>query len=104
VRRHLLGLLALASLLAAAITAWVPALLAYQPVAGVGLRIGAVLGVLWLAWPDLDRLPGWLWYVLPLGLVAMFFAKGLLWFFIPTIVTATFIYITYRKVWRSPRR
>ena len=69
----------------------------------MGLRVGLVLGVLWLAWPDLHRLPRWVWYALPIGVVALFFAKGFLVYLLPGFVAVTVLYLLYRKLWRSPR-
>jgi len=70
----------------------------------MGLRVALVLGVFWLAWPDLHRLPTWAWYVLPIGILALRYARGFLVFLIPAFVTATMLYLLYRKLWRSPRR
>ena len=58
-----------------------PPLAPYQAAGDMGLRVGLVLGVFWLAWPDLHRLPRWVWYVLPIGVVALIYAKGATWFF-----------------------
>ena len=101
-RRHLLGLIALASFAAAAIPYAYPSLATYRALGAMGLRIGLVLGALWLAWPELHRLPRWVWYVLPIGVVALIYARGVLVFLIPAFVTATMLYLLYRKVWRSP--
>lgn len=102
-RRHILGLIALASFAWAAIPSWYHPLSRYQPAGEMGLRVGLVLGALWLAWPDLHRLPGWVWYALPIGVVALFFAKGFLVYLLPGFVAVTVLYLLYRKVWRSPR-
>ena len=75
-RRHLLGLIALASLALAAVLCYSP-LATYQAAGAMGLRVGLVLGVLWLAWPDLHRLPRWAWYVLPIGCVVLIYARQL---------------------------
>jgi hypothetical protein len=58
-RRHVVGILAIGFLAAAA------ALLIWPVVdatfwLGVALRLGIVLGAMWLAWPQLARLPAWL--------------------------------------------
>jgi len=94
-------LIALASFASAAITCCYPPLASYQPAAGIGLRIGSVLGVLWLAWPDLHRLPSWVWYALPIGLVMLIYARGYLVLLFPAFVVAMSLYLLYRKVWRS---
>jgi hypothetical protein len=104
VRRHILGLVTLASFALAAITSWYAPLAPYQPLAAMALRFGLVLGVFWLAWPDLHRLPRWLWYALPIGLVVVFFARAYLFLLLPTFVVALGLYLFYRKVWRSHSR
>ena len=100
-RRHLLGLIALAAFAWSAIIYLYPPWACYQTAGDMGLRVALVLGVLWLAWPDLHRLPRWVWYVLPIGLLALRYAKGALFFLIPAFVVATIAYLLYRKVWRS---
>jgi hypothetical protein len=104
VRRHLLGLIALASLAVAVVTTFCPPLEYYQPAGAMGLRIGLVLGVLWLAWPDLHRLPAWAWYVLPFGLVGLIYLKSLLVYLLPILAVTTVTYILYLKIWRSSSR
>ena len=100
-RRHLLGLITLALLAWAAVATCYLPLRDYEPAGKIALRIGLVLGVLWLAWPDLHRLPGWAWCVLPIGLVVLIYAKSLLVYLIPLFAVTTTFYILYRKFWRS---
>ena len=102
-RRHILGLLALTSFLLAIITNCYRPLESVQAAGAMGMRVGCVFGALWLAWPDLHRLPGWVWYALPLGIVAAIYARGILIFLAPALVTATLLFLLYRKIWRSPR-
>ncbi len=102
-RRHLLGLIALAALAMAAVILCCPALSSYQVAGAMGLRIGAVLGVFWLAWPDLHRLPPWAWYVLPIAILALCYARTILIYLSPVLAVAIVAYVLYRKVWRSPR-
>ncbi len=99
-RRHLLGLVTLASFGLAAIVSWSP-LAHYPMVRDVGLRVGLVLGAFWLAWPDLHRLPRWVWYVLPIVLVVLLYARVYLIFLIPLFAVATFLYILYRRIRRK---
>jgi hypothetical protein len=101
VRRHILGLLALASLVSALVIDNCPPLESYRAAGSMGLRIGMVLGVLWLAWPDLHRLPRWAWYVLPIGLFVLIRARVYLVFLLPPLAVATVLYLLYRKVRRS---
>ncbi len=69
-RRHLLGIIALAFLLAGlGIWYWSPP--DFKWWAAETERIGIILGVLWLAYHDLRRIPVWIW---PAILVALIIA------------------------------
>jgi hypothetical protein len=102
VRRHVLGLIALGFMACAAVIFFSPPLALYQAAAGIGLRVGMLLGVLWLAWPDLHKLPRWAWYVLPIAALALVFAQRILLYVAPVLAGAILIYLLYRRVWRSP--
>ena len=102
-RRHILGLIALACLVWAVILSWLPALVPYQAAGAMGLRLGLVFGALWLAWPELLRLPGWVWYVLLIGVVLLIFARNILIFLLPALAVATVLFLLYRRLWRSSR-
>ena len=61
-RRHLLGIIALLLLAGAAVYwIWPPEGSAAQQFEAACWRVGALMAVLWLAYPQLLRLPGWLW-------------------------------------------
>ncbi len=96
-RRHILGLIALALLGLATIVCLLPPLADYQVLALGGLRVGIVLGVLWLAWPDLNRLPRWAWFALPIGLIAVIYARSVLIFAAPLVGAAIVVYLLYRR-------
>jgi hypothetical protein len=96
-----LGLFAVASLVWALVIDFCPPLESYHAAGAMGLRIGLVLGVLWLAWPDLHRLPRWFWYVLPIGCVVLIYARGLLVYLIPIFAATAIFYMLYRKLRRS---
>ncbi|MBN2021430.1 MAG: hypothetical protein JW809_01430 [Pirellulales bacterium] len=69
-RRHAIGIIAI-GLLAAALGFWATG--THQAVEFAFLRVGAVLAVLWVAYPDLRRLPAWMLVAAPvvLTLVAL---------------------------------
>jgi hypothetical protein len=75
VRRQAIGIIAIVLLLAAAaLCIWLPD----QADEGLTLgalgafvRVGAVMAALWLAYPDVKRLPAWLLAVIPLLLVIL---------------------------------
>jgi hypothetical protein len=84
-RRHILGSIAVLFLLgAAAITLWLPG--EHSALAGTGWRIGAFLAVWWLAYPSVDRLPGWLLLALPLLLAAVLIRPKLVLLAIPVLI------------------
>jgi hypothetical protein len=80
-RRHVVGILAIAFLAAAGVLLASPLFLAEPLVegdlwSGMTLRLGIVLGALWLAWPQLARLPAWLaLVVLGVTAAAVFLAR-----------------------------
>ena len=66
-RRHAIGLIAIV-LLPGGIY------LGFQPIEGEGLlktldaaclRVGSLMAVLWLAYPQIHRLPAWIWAAIP---------------------------------------
>jgi hypothetical protein len=99
-RRHLAGLMALVLLGIAVVVCMYAPLEGYRAGALVGMRVGIVLGVLWLAWPDLDRLPRWAWFVLPAGLIALIYVKGVVVYALPVLIAATAAYLFYRRLRR----
>jgi hypothetical protein len=99
-RRHLAGLIAFVLLGIAAMVYLYPPLEGYRAAALVGLRVGIIMGVLWLAWPDLHRLPRWAWFALPVGLIALNYARGALVYALPAMVVATSVYLFYRRLRR----
>jgi hypothetical protein len=101
VRRNLLGLIALGMLSLAVAAFFYPPFAKYEGAGALGLRVGCVLGVVWLSWPDLHRLPPWTWYVLPIGAIVLIYARGVVTFLLPALVAATLAYVLYRKVWGS---
>ncbi len=66
-RRHPIGIIAVVLLCGAAVLwLWPPVEGGYPALEAAFWRVGAVMALLWLAYPDLHRLPAWLWGVLPL--------------------------------------
>jgi hypothetical protein len=64
-RRHILGILALSSLLAGFWLLLRPQIGDYPQLDGILLRVGTLLGVIWLAYDQVERLPGWLMASVP---------------------------------------
>ncbi|MGO8690122.1 MAG: hypothetical protein ACLQLG_10845 [Thermoguttaceae bacterium] len=90
-RRHILGILAMAFLLgAAALWRWSPGG-NYLMLEGMAWRVGALLTAWWLAYPDLDRLPGWLLVVLPAAVLLVLYRPKFLWLIIPALIVLALI-------------
>jgi hypothetical protein len=99
-RRHLAGIIALVLVGLAGVVCLYPPLEDYRAAAFVALRVGIVMGVLWLAWPDLNRLPRWAWFALPIGLIALIYARPIVVYALPVLVVATAVYLIYRRLRR----
>ena len=50
------------------------------------LRVGAVLAVLWLAWPDVHRLPAWLLGAVPLVIILAALRPRWVVYLVPVLV------------------
>ncbi len=90
-RRHILGILAMGCFLgAAALWRWSPGD-HYALLEGMAWRVGALLTAWWLAYPDLDRLPGWLLVVLPAAVLLVFYRPKFLLLLIPALIVLALI-------------
>lgn len=101
-RRHLVGVLALVLVLSAAVS--LPFAehggLVYQFGANA-LRVGALLGVFWLAYGDLMRIPGWLWAALLPVVVILFIRPRWMFFLIPLALAFA---VLHPRIWPSGRK
>lgn len=71
-RRHAVGLIALVLLLSGLLLLLsAPGDEVYQMALGGCWRVGVLMGVLWIAYRDLERLPPWLLAVFPVLLVVL---------------------------------
>lgn len=61
-------------------------------------RMGAVLLAAWLAFEDVQRIPGWLVLLLPIVLVVLVRWPRLLWLLIPALL----IWAILRRILSSP--
>jgi hypothetical protein len=95
-----LGLIAIVLLVLWAITCLYSPLAEYKPTAMVGLRVAILLAVFWLAWPDLVRQPRWVWLALPIGLLVVIFARGVLILALPALSGALAVFLVYRRLRR----
>ncbi len=71
-RRHLLGIVAVL-LFAGAVAFWIwpPEGAAAQQFEAACWRVGALVAVFWLAYPQLYRVPSWLWPALTVSLAVL---------------------------------
>jgi len=94
-RRIVAACAAIAFLGAGAAWAWLP-----EPGAMVGffLRLGAILAALWLAFDDLQRLPGWLLAMLPVAILVLVRWPRALFVLLPFLA----VWAIYRRVF-TPR-
>ena len=75
-RRAALGAIAFAFLTLGGAGEWFLAEGPSQATAGIVLRAGILLSVLWLAWPELRKLPLWLMLSIVGGIVAIWYLSG----------------------------
>jgi hypothetical protein len=47
-------------------------------------------------------MPGWFWFALPIGLLAVLYLKGILVYILPALAGLLLVYLFYRKL-RRPR-
>ncbi|MGD0897084.1 MAG: hypothetical protein ABR915_04565 [Thermoguttaceae bacterium] len=85
-RRHILGILALLLLAAAAVLALWPGAGGCQQFELFCWRLGTVLAVWWLAYPDLRRLPAWLLGALPVVAIVLVWRPRYVLLVIPVLV------------------
>ena len=87
VRRHLIGIIAIASLLAAAALWMWPPEATWRATVHAGLVKGGVLSaIVWLAYGDVRSIPGWLWSILLGILVVVAVRPKMVLFAIPIII------------------
>ena len=102
-RRHLVGILAILFLLGGvAFLIWPPSA-QYDQLSSICWHVGPILAALWLAYPDLCRLPGWVLLALPvLAIVLVRWPKFLL-MLIPLLI-ALALFNWFVKALSQPRR
>ena len=86
-RRHLAGIISLVLLIVGGLLYfWPPDWENSAPLAASCIRIGAVLAAIWLAYPELKRIPGWLAPVCIIAVVAIAAKPKLAIFIIPVAI------------------
>jgi hypothetical protein len=97
-RRHLFGILALVCLLGGVAFWLVPEQVGYEAYHAECWRLGSVMLMIWLAYPNLSRLPPWLAVAVPLGLIVLIYRRNWLrallpwlWALIPALIILTML-------------
>jgi hypothetical protein len=86
-RRHLIGLIAIASLLAAAALWMWPPEATWRATVHAGLvKAGVLAAIVWLAYGDVRSIPGWLWSILLGILVVVALRPKMVLFAVPIII------------------
>jgi hypothetical protein len=89
-RRHAIGVFALLLLLGASVLCFWPAAsgesAAVKAMEGAFWRVGALLAVLWMAWPDVHRLPAWMLAFGPAVLAVIAFKPRTAIYLIPVLL------------------
>ena len=92
-RRHLIGILAVLFLVSGLAFWLLPAQGGYEQYHAECWRMGTVLVMLWLAYPNLYRLPPCLAVAVPVGLIVLFYRRNWLraiipwlWAIIPALI------------------
>ncbi len=98
-RRQVIGLYALALLTVAAVHLFVqPSGYAWRPLVAACVRVGVMLFLVWLAYPDLKQSPPWLWASVLAAAVLVAWRPRLAAILIPVAVVIQVL----RKQTRSP--
>jgi len=53
---------------------------------GATVRVGLLMGAVWLAYRELERLPGWIWPTLPILLAILAVRPRYLWIAVPIVI------------------
>jgi len=85
-QRHAFGILALISLATGLYYQCLDAEGFHQLIEGVTIRIGLVLGALWLAYPDLKKVPRWFYPVLLTAVAIVIIRPKLIVLVAPTVI------------------
>ena len=98
-RRHLVGILA-ALFFLGAVVFWIwPPSEQYEQFHAMCWRLGGILAALWLAYPDVCRLPAWLLLALPVLVIVL--ARWPRWFL---LLVPLLIVLAILNVLTRPRR
>jgi len=91
-RRHAIGVIAIALLgVGIFFLIWPPRDSALQWLHGSSVRIGVVLLAVWLAWPEISRVPRWMYGLVTAGILIVMIQPKLVAFVVPALVVVWFL-------------
>jgi len=97
-RRHTIGAVAIALLLAVGgFQIWPPASAMQQELYAACLRMGLLMALWWLAYPQTVRLPMWIWVVIPASVVVVAWRPKLIVWVIPVVVAIAILWPRAKK-------
>jgi len=86
-RRHVIALFAIGLLLGAgAFQIWPPETPMQLDLHAACLRMGLLLGLWWLAYPQTVRLPLWIWVAIPASVLAVALRPKLIFWIVPIAI------------------
>ncbi|MDR3197728.1 MAG: hypothetical protein LBU34_07645 [Planctomycetaceae bacterium] len=90
--RKRLGIIATILLVVAVISAvlWTNDPVHHRPITSI-IRLAPILFLFWLAWSDLQKIPFWVWLVMPVVLILCAFKPALWFIVIPIALFALFV-------------
>ena len=102
-RRHLIGIIALVLLVSAlGMWLWMPVASANrEALMGAFGRVGILMGLFWVAYCDLQRIPAWLLAAVPALLVVLALKPRWFLFLLPMVLVLAFLFPRIKS--RLPR-
>ena len=97
-RRHAIGVIAIVLLLGAGLLwVWPLEVAWYEPLKSACFRLGPCMAVLWLAYPEVKRLPAWAWGIIPVLLVLIAWRRAVFLYLLPFIIVLVILHLASRR-------
>jgi hypothetical protein len=104
-RRHLIGMIAIGFLLLGlATTIWPSGGAGQQWYESMGWRLGAVMALWWLAYPEASKLPVWTWFVPPIVFLLLLTKGATKWVLLGLLVAIVVLTLLRPRPRRSAPR
>ena len=69
----------------------------HEPLKSACSRLGPCMAVLWLAYPEVKRLPGWVWAIIPLLLLLIAWRRVAFLYALPFIIALAILHMVSRR-------